>query len=180
MSYSASKAQGVTKFSTGTTEQHTKGRWPANVIHDGSDEVLAEFAKYGESKSSQMQFLERKRKGFMLSGSENNLQKANSPDQYGDTGTAARFFYTAKASRSERGEGNTHATVKPLSLIQYLCRLITPRGGTVIDPFMGSGTTGYVALGMQYNFIGIEKEADHYEIARRRLKDAFPLLMQEF
>jgi DNA modification methylase len=163
-------------YGKGTVNGNTKGRWPANVIHDSSPEVLAEFAKYGEKDSPSGKSHRQASPNIAMSGANTERYSFN---RHNDTGTAARFFYTAKASRSERGEGNNHATVKPLSLIQYLCRLITPRGGIVIDPFMGSGTTGYVALGMQYNFIGIEKEKDHFDIATKRLNQAFPLLMAD-
>jgi len=84
-------------------------------------------------------------------------------------GEPARFFYCAKASKAERGEGNTHPTVKPLKLMSYLIKLITPPGGTVLDPFMGSGSTGIAANGLGYKFIGIDNEAEYIDIARRRM-----------
>ena len=87
-------------------------------------------------------------------------------------GSAARFFYCAKASKSDRGAGNTHPTVKPTNLMRYLCRLVTPAGGTVLDPFMGSGTTGVAAVQMGCRFIGIEREPRYFEIACRRIEDA--------
>ena len=105
----------------------TLGRWPANLIHDGSDEVVEL------------------------------------------TGDAARFFYCAKASKKDREEGNTHPTVKPTDLMAYLCRLVTPKGGTVLDPFMGSGSTGKAALQEGFNFVGIEREEKYFEIAEKRL-----------
>lgn len=86
----------------------------------------------------------------------------------GDSGGASRFFYCAKASKSERGADNVHPTVKPVKLMRYLCKLITPSGGTVLDPFMGSGTTGVAALAEGFDFLGIEREAEYIEIARRR------------
>jgi site-specific DNA-methyltransferase (adenine-specific) len=111
------------------------GRWPANLIHDGSDEVLAGF-----------------------------------PD-------AARFFYCAKASRADRedglnGDGNHHPTVKPITLMRYLCRLITPPGGVVLDPFMGSGSTGKGAVLEGFRFIGCEIDQNYFDIARRRIEAA--------
>ena len=84
-------------------------------------------------------------------------------------GDAARFFYCAKASKQDRGEGNTHPTVKPTELMRYLCRLITQTGGLVLDPFMGSGSTGKAALLEGFRFIGIEREAEFVEIARARI-----------
>jgi len=112
---------------------HDAGRWPANLIHDGSEDVLELFPV---TKSG---------------------------------GSAARFFYCAKASKSERGPGNTHPTVKPLALMRYLVRLVTPPGGTVLDPFMGSGTTGLAAAAEGSRFVGIERDEAYFGIARRRL-----------
>jgi site-specific DNA-methyltransferase (adenine-specific) len=88
---------------------------------------------------------------------------------YGDTGGASRFFYCAKANKKERGEGNNHPTVKPLKLMEYLCRLVTPKNGTVLDPFMGSGTTGQAAYNEEFDFIGIEMDGGYMEIAENRL-----------
>jgi site-specific DNA-methyltransferase (adenine-specific) len=99
-----------------------------------------------------------------------------SRDHYAnDSGSAARFFYCAKASRSERecdGEvDNPHPTVKPLDLMRYLARLTkTPTGGVVLDPFMGSGTTGMAAVMERRDFVGIEQEAEYLEIARQRIE----------
>jgi site-specific DNA-methyltransferase (adenine-specific) len=133
------------------------GRWPANLIHDGSEEVV------------------------------------------GLTGSAARFFYCAKASKADRDEGceglplrkegtwggeeddlsegkkkihpsrNHHPTVKPTALMRYLCRLVTPPGGLVLDPFTGSGSTGKAAILEGFRFIGIEREAEYVEIAKARI-----------
>ena len=122
--------------------------------------------------------------------------------QYHDTGSAARFFYCAKASKRDRDEGldgfavreagsrhafsglpdqrmdreqerhgarNHHPTVKPTDLMRYLCRLVTPPGGTVLDPFMGSGSTGKAAIREGFRFIGIEREAEYIAIANARI-----------
>jgi site-specific DNA-methyltransferase (adenine-specific) len=91
---------------------------------------------------------------------------------FASEGSAARFFYTAKASKSERGEGNTHPTVKPIALMRYLCRLVTPPGGIVLDPFMGSGSTGKAALMEVFAFIGIEREERYFDIAVKRIEQA--------
>ena len=88
------------------------------------------------------------------------------------SGGASRFFYCAKISPSERGEGNNHPTVKPQKLMRYLARLITPPGGTVLDPFMGSGSTGMAALSEGFQFIGIEREPEYFEIAQKRVEAA--------
>jgi site-specific DNA-methyltransferase (adenine-specific) len=115
------------------------GRWPANLIHDGSDEVVGLFPLH---------------LGF-----------------FGDSGSAARFFYTAKATKAER-QGVTHPTVKPLDLMAYLCRLVTPPGGIVLDPFMGSGTTIKAALSEGFNAIGIERDPAYFAMAQHRMDGA--------
>jgi site-specific DNA-methyltransferase (adenine-specific) len=146
----------------------TQGRWPANFIHDGSKEVVGLFPETGKSSRTYKKQV-RKRSGFKLSGSEDNVQEANAPDNYGDSGSAARFFYCAKASKSERGEGNTHPTVKPLALMKYLITLGLPPGGIVLDPFCGSGTTALACKELGRNYICIEKELEYYQIACNRL-----------
>ena len=138
------------------------GRFPANVMHDGSDVISDEMIRYGDGDS------------------------------------ASRFFYCPKVSRKERDGGlddmkdgkpvrwnkagewtndttpakNTHPTVKPVELMKYLCRLVTPEGGTVLDPFMGSGSTGMAAKSEGFEFIGIEKEEEYYKVADKRIKNA--------
>jgi hypothetical protein len=111
----------------GGWEPTHSGRWPANLIHDGSEEVV------------------------------------------GLLNDAARFFYCAKASKADRGEGNNHPTVKPTDLMRYLCRLVTPPGGTVLDPFMGSGSTGKAAMLEGFGFIGIERDPEYVKIAEARI-----------
>jgi site-specific DNA-methyltransferase (adenine-specific) len=86
----------------------------------------------------------------------------------------ARYFYCAKASKSEKGD-NPHPTVKPLKLMKYLCKLITPKGGTVLDPFMGSGSTGIASKDEGFEFIGIEREKEYFEIAEKRINITSPL-----
>jgi len=117
-------------------EETSKGRFPANLIHDGSDEVLAVF-----------------------------------PGAAG--GSAARFFYCAKASKTDRGTDNSHPTVKPTELMRYLVRLVTPLGGTVLDPFMGSGSTGKAAVLEGFHFLGIEQDPSYFNIATERIQNAF-------
>jgi site-specific DNA-methyltransferase (adenine-specific) len=85
-------------------------------------------------------------------------------------GGASRFFYCAKTSKRERGEGNTHPTVKPVTLMRWLCRLVTPPGGLVLDPFMGSGSTGIAAKSEGFEFVGVEQNPNYLEIARKRLE----------
>ena len=144
----------------------SKGRWPANLIHDGSDEVVAAFPQ----TTSPAQY-EKKKAGWLTPGSThpaNDLQSR----EYGDTGSAARFFYCAKASKADRDEGNMHPTVKPTALMRYLCKLVTPPAGTVLDPFMGSGSTGKAARMDGFGFIGIEQDAEYIDIARARIAHA--------
>jgi site-specific DNA-methyltransferase (adenine-specific) len=148
----------------------SKGRFPANLIHDGSEEVLALFPDTGKSTGGRT--IKRKGGGNVGSGKASEASWTNDDPGFGDSGSAARFFYCAKASRSERGEGNIHPTVKPLALMRYLVRLVTRKGGIVLDPFMGSGTTGVAAIQEGMNFIGIEKDQHYYEIAQRRISQA--------
>ena len=145
------------------TWQQTKGRWPANFVHDGSDEVLELFPDTGKSGVA----VRHNSGGCTFGG---NIKKPPMHDMsYSDSGSAARFFYCAKPSRKERGEGNTHPTVKALSLMRWLVRLVTRKGGLVLDPFMGSGTTGVACAVEGMRFVGCEKEPAYFEIAKRRI-----------
>lgn len=154
------------------TWANNKGRFPANLIHDGSDEVLALFPD-SKGQCGAVKGTEPSRTG--TNGIYGNYNGQNSMFPSNDSGSAARFFYCAKASRSERGEGNIHPTVKPLALMRYLVRLVTRKGGTVLDPFMGSGTTGIAAIQEGMEFVGIERDPHYLEIASRRIAEAKPL-----
>ncbi|UKM31241.1 DNA methylase [Cylindrospermopsis phage Cr-LKS3] len=182
---------------------HEAGRWPANLIHDGSEEVVAAFpqeiTKSSGGKSSKGGMGKRVLGVYALDRTGQNT------GGLGDNGTPARFFYCAKASKRDRDEGlegfaktsggmvsntsaqhmtrrdegyevapraNNHPTVKPTDLMRYLCRLVTPPGGVVLDPFMGSGSTGKAAVLEGFRFIGIEREAEYVEIARARIAAA--------
>jgi site-specific DNA-methyltransferase (adenine-specific) len=177
------------------------------VIHDGSDEVVGLFPETGKSTGGRI--------GNAGGGSVPNVPtgtfEAGNPG-YGDTGSAARFFYCAKASKADRDEGceglekklsssmpgrrdaddmsesktdndvtdrftterrNHHPTVKPTALMRYLCRLVTPPRGIVLDPFMGSGSTGKAAILEGFQFIGIEREEEYIKIAKARIDNAF-------
>lgn len=150
-----------------TSASHT-GRWPANLIHDGSDEVLAGFPHSKDGVAVQ-----RNRDGEVHNEVFGAYRKPPGADVgYGSQGSAARFFYCAKASKRDRDEGNNHPTVKPTDLMRYLCRLVTPAGGLVLDPFAGSGSTGKAAVIEGFRFVGIEREAEYVEIARARVKAA--------
>jgi len=143
-----------------TFEQNEKGRFPANFIHDGSDEVVSLFpdTKGATSRTDTVST------GMFAGGDAGTV--------YPDSGSAARFFYCAKASKAERSAGlenNIHPTVKPVDLMKYLCRLVTPPNGIVLDPFMGSGTTGIAAKVEGFNFIGIEMNVEYLAIAESRI-----------
>lgn len=144
----------------------SEGRFPSNLIHDGSDEVLALFPNTQPSKGNYIrktgdkQFL-----GVIGDG------RTNEPDGLCDSGSAARFFYCAKPSPSERGKNNKHPTVKSIALMRYLCRMITPPGGVVLDPFGGSGSTAIAAREEGFNYILIEKEKESVDTAIERLKE---------
>jgi DNA modification methylase len=106
--------------------------------------------------------------GFDWSKSGVNLKKKCQIDK---PGGASRFFYCAKVSSKERGgEDNKHPCVKPIKIMTYLCRLITPPNGIILDPFMGSGSTGMAALKEGFSFIGVEKEKEYFEIAEKRIQ----------
>ena len=98
------------------------------------------------------------------------LSDNHKSQEYTDSGSAARYFYCAKASKKDRGEGNNHPTVKPTDLMAYLCRLVTPPGGIVLDPFMGSGSTGKAAIREGFQFVGIEMDPEYLAIAEARIK----------
>lgn len=184
------------------------GRWPANLIHDGSEEVTELFPVTGPAKAAPRKPSGKKdTNAFGDYGAQPGVIGGH--DDAG--GSAARFFYCAKASKADRDEGcegleevrrgvgdvrpsgdfgerlghredgserkpptgrNHHPTVKPTALMRYLCRLVTPPGGVVLDPFMGSGSTGKAAILEGFRFIGCEREAEYLDIARARISAA--------
>lgn len=162
----ASGSIGTFKTGERTTEQNALGRWPANIVHDGSDEVVAGFPdttsgflKAGTIRNHENQIYG---KGASAAGVPATLY-----DQGGDSGSAARYFYTAKADGDER-IGSKHPTVKPVDLMQWLVRLVCPKGGVVLDPFAGSGTTGEAAWREGCRAVLFEREAEYQtDIARR-------------
>jgi site-specific DNA-methyltransferase (adenine-specific) len=151
------------------SEGQKLGRFPANIIHDGSEEVLALFPD-SKGQCGAVKGTEPSRTGS--NGIYGNYNGRNAMRPRGDTGSAARFFYCAKASKKDRGEGNDHPTVKPNALMRWLVRLVCPQGGTVLDPFMGSGTTGVAAVNLGNRFVGIEKESEYANIATARIDEA--------
>jgi len=143
------------------------GRWPANLIHDGSEEVLSGFP---ESKGQLGDLRGHAKNRQSPNGVFGKMAPAADHPMRGDSGSAARFFYCSKAGKKDRGEGNNHPTVKPTDLMRYLCRLVTPPNGIVLDPFMGSGSTGKAAILEGFRFIGIERDEEYFKIAESRIK----------
>jgi site-specific DNA-methyltransferase (adenine-specific) len=164
----------ATMFRTGKPKERAgpaneQGRWPANLIHDGSDEVLQAFP----DAPGQLYTVKGTEPSSPFANVYGDMpNRAGSAEPRGDSGSAARFFYCAKATTEERGEGNNHPTVKPVELMRWLTRLVTPKGGLVLDPFMGSGSTALACDAEQFNFIGCELSADYAAIAERRIRDA--------
>lgn len=142
------------------------GRWPANVVHDGSDEVVALFpSQAGAAAPVHKRNADKFRNAYGTF--KGNVDEAGSTFR-GDSGSAARFFYSAKASKADRA-GSKHPTVKPISLMEWLAELVTPPGGTILDPFAGSGTTGAAARNKGFACILVEREAEYAADIRRRL-----------
>ena len=140
-----------------------QGRFPANLVLD-EEAAKALDEQSGISKSG----------GTGGGGKTFHGVDYDTPKQIKmspNSGGASRFFYVAKASTSEKNarvEKNTHPTVKPLRLMEYLIRLVTPPNGTVLDPFMGSGSTGVACKQLGFEFVGIEREAEYFDIAKKR------------
>lgn len=152
-----------------------QGRFPSNVILDeAAAEVLDGQTGVSGSGSGTVKVSSGKKSGDGTWASKGGMQQPGKENtgvrDFGDSGGASRFFYVAKASKSDRGEGNIHPTVKPIKLMEYLCKLVTPPGGVVLDPFMGSGTTGVAALRNGFQFRGIEREEQYFYISQARLE----------
>jgi len=148
----------------GEVTANTLGRWPANVIIDGSEEVLAAFDAYGERKTTYVAPHHKNQRGGDFLGDLGHPGVQG----YNDTGTASRFFFSAKADRTDRA-GSSHPTVKPVGLMRWLCRLAVPPGGVVLDPFAGSGTTGEAAMLEGMTPVLIEREAQYVADIERRM-----------
>ena len=161
-------ARVASMFQLGAQEKRPDGgRWPANLCHDGSPEVEAAFAAFGTSTSTGGQASLGAFRNGKIFGAGKDVTEKRDPG-LGDTGTASRFFYTAKADKGDRADSR-HPTIKPVDLIRWLVRLVTPPGGTVLDPFAGSGTTGEAAMLEGFDAILIEREAEHAaDIAHRQ------------
>jgi site-specific DNA-methyltransferase (adenine-specific) len=142
--------------------QDSLGRFPANLCHDGSDEVLAAFPESkGQLRATGPEFERHANVYGKYAG-------VTAHEPRGDSGSAARFYYSAKASKTDRA-GSRHPTVKPVKLMQWLVRLLTPPGGTTLDPFAGSGTTGAAAFLGGFNAVLIEREAEYQADIERRI-----------
>jgi site-specific DNA-methyltransferase (adenine-specific) len=160
---------------------NSEGRWPANVIFDPfTAELLDEQSGQGKSGKPGI----RTADGFNANayGAGMGIKAGQANGEYGDSGGASRFFYVAKASKRDRNEGleiiNSHPTVKPTSLMEYLIKLVTPSNGTVLDPFTGSGSTGKAAILQGFDFIGIEMTEEYLPIIEGRLKHAEQLVAE--
>ncbi len=163
-----------------------KGRFPSNLIHDGSPEVMKEFDKYGvrfssggcgeKTRKANSMFTSKDRKHIGFSGGVGGYKDTGTPARYFKTcpPDESNFFYSGKASKADKNNGgdNIHLTCKPTSLMSYLCRLITPPGGLILDMFMGSGSTGVSACKEGFSFIGIELSQEYFDIACKRVEDA--------
>jgi site-specific DNA-methyltransferase (adenine-specific) len=141
------------------------GRWPANVCHDGSDEVVGMFLQTTSGKPG----IRRKGTNDGVCYGRESRAPGTPLTGFGDSDSAARFFYSAKASRADRA-GSKHPTVKPIALMQWLARLITPPGGTILDPFAGSGTTGIAAQREGFACVMCEREEEYVNDISRRFK----------
>jgi site-specific DNA-methyltransferase (adenine-specific) len=142
----------------------TIGRFPANVIFDEeAGKILDEQSGFSESTSTKTGYTAED--NIFFKGLCNKVTV-----RHNDAGGASRFFYCPKTSKSDRSEGNIHPTVKPTDLMLYLIRLVTKNDGTILDPFMGSGSTGKAAIRGGFDFIGIEREKEYFEISKTRIE----------
>lgn len=149
------------------TEFSDKGRFPANVLFDeDAAKVLDEQSGVSKSQPRRLSATENANIENEILGKTGKRKES----EHNDSGGASRFFYVAKASKSDRGEGNTHPTVKPIKLMEYLIKLITPPNGIVLDPFMGSGSTGVAAKRLGFGFVGVELSPEYFEIAKQRIE----------
>lgn len=174
---------------TGEVSEHV-GRWPSNVLlgcacegegHDEECAVAVLDGQSGELQSGALTAGQQERGGF--GGSKHvygNSMRGGTQEFQANRGGASRFFYVAKPSAAERhlGGTNTHPTVKPIELIAYLVRLVTPPGGVVLDPFLGSGTTAIACQRLGFGCVGVELDREHVGICERRLSADAPLFSE--
>lgn len=168
--HGASDSIGTFKTGVRVVEQHAAGRWPANVLHDGSDEVEAAFATFGVTKSTGGRIGKKAVSGVNIAPA-GRYEKGD--PGFGDTGSVSRYFYSAKASTADRA-GSKHPTVKPVSLMRWLVRLVTPPGGVVLDPFAGSGTALQAAHEEGFDWLAAEMTPEYQADIWRRM---LPLML---
>lgn len=154
-------------------KSHADGRWPANVIHDGSDEVEAAFAELGDRSGG----APSKTGSQTTKNTYEGTYAERSQVYHSDTGSASRFFYTAKADAADRA-GSKHPTVKPTDLMRYLVQMVTPKGGTVLDPFAGTGSTGLAADQIGCSAVLIEQDAGYAADIHRKITSDAPLFAE--
>ena len=142
-----------------------QGRFPANPILSGDAPAMLD-AQSGDCKTGGHKPYKQKNTDSYSGGMPDIKYYTNQASK----GGASRFFYCSKASKKDRGEGNKHPTVKSSKLMEYLITMVTPPGGTVLDPFMGSGSTGVAAVSKGFGFVGIEEDIDFFKIAGKRLE----------
>ena len=153
-------------------EYNEQGRFPANIIFDEeAGQLLDEQSGVKQSSKRTSKYNKDTEHTNTYTPAKSDYRDDNT---YADKGGASRFFYCPKAAKKDRSEGieliNNHPTVKPTDLMRYLINLITPQNGTILDPFMGSGSTGKAAVRCGVNFIGIEKEQEYMDIASARIE----------
>lgn len=160
----AGSGMNVPGKTTGKDYEQPGGRWPANLVHDGSDEVLAGFPQ----SKGQLAIVGPQYGPKMSVNTYGDYGPRKQFEPRNDSGSAARFFYQAKAGTKDR-VGSKHPTVKPVALMRWLVRLVTPPGGTVLDPFAGSGTTGQAAIEEGFRAVLIEQEEEYRADILRRM-----------
>jgi site-specific DNA-methyltransferase (adenine-specific) len=161
------ESNGSVSFTSSKNEISQEGRFPANIMFDEeAGKILDEQSGISKSTGS----VRKKDTDTDPSSMDFKHKEGENSNPYaGQTGGASRFFYCPKVSKKERGDGNIHPTVKPIVVMEYLIRLVTPKGGIVLEPFMGSGSTGIAAKNLGMSFIGVEKEEEYFEIAKQRI-----------
>jgi len=157
------------KANTKINPQSSLGRWPANLIHDNSEEILELFPK--DSKGSAARFFYSAK----CSKKDRNEGLENFPDKIGGglQGTQDGSMLTGSGNERNNVMKNNHPTVKPTNLMRYLCKLVTPKGGVILDPFLGSGSTGKAAILEGFNFHGMEIDENYFRIAEGRIKAVY-------
>lgn len=166
----AGPSQAQTAERSDFVAEQSFGRFPANLIIDDSTEVAEGFPVQPRQQSPKQINTNRAGESSKDNINQGKVGFAMKPGIRRETVSANRFFYCAKATKADRGDGNEHPTVKPTDLMRYLCRLVTPPQGIILDPFCGSGSTGKAALLEGFRFVGIEIEEETVKTAKSRLQ----------